>query len=119
MKEIHVHELPTCNITGCEEPAPYDCKTIMGFWGNLCESHYSAYGTPIGSKRKLIEKMDGVKTDKIPTVTFELTREIVFDEEYASVECPHCGTPRDVETDARYTVKCEGCGNQYRVMSPI
>lgn len=121
MNEIRIHQeqMPSCDMPGCDEEAPYDVKTIMGPHGNLCEKHFRTHGTSIGGKRVLIEKKDIPKTDKMPVVSFKLTRAIVFDEEYPSVKCPHCKEPRNCEMDANYTVTCEACGNKYRIRSPM
>ena len=120
LKEIEVHEIPTCAIPGCDKKAPYDVKTVRGPWGDLCEEHFKQLGTDIGSKRVMIKATVATKTfAKTPTVTFKLTRAIVFDEEYPSVKCPWCGKPRDCEMDANYTVTCEGCKNEYNIRSPL
>jgi len=62
---------------------------------------------------------------------YEVRRHIKFNGEVEVVEiplsmdsvvtvpCPYCQYPRDVEPDANYKVKCEGCGNPYEVASLI
>lgn len=117
MNEVQVHEMPDCDF--CEAPAPYDDKTHQGPWGNMCEEHYKQHGVGIGSKRVLIQKVKVEPKAGIPTVTFKLTKRIMYDLDYPKVKCPHCGQSRTCEMDAHYEVTCESCGNGYRISSPV
>jgi len=106
-------DLPKCQIPGCQETAGYDEKTKMGPWAYLCETHHEEFGVGIGTKLEKRVKV-AYKSDQVPVVMVPLTLDSI-----ATVNCPHCNEPRDVEPDANYTVTCESCGNQYKVVSPI
>ncbi len=135
MTTIQVTEFPDCDL--CGRPAPYDCKTLMGPWGNLCESCFTRKGTKTGSKREIIKKQKAHKTradfDTFPPIAVVpmkgdrgVPKEILAIMEVdtmvdpvQTVRCPWCKQKRRVEVDANYLVTCESCGNPYRCQSQI
>jgi len=132
---IHVTEFPDCDL--CGKPAPYDVKTTMGPWGNLCENCFVRKGTKTGSKREIIKKAKAIKTradfDTFPPIAVVPMKadKGVPDEILAimgvdsmpdtiqTVKCPWCKQSKRVELDANYLVTCESCGNPYRCRSQI
>jgi len=38
---VLVDRIPNCNF--CDNPGPYDFKTLMGPWAHGCETHYKLY----------------------------------------------------------------------------
>ena len=110
---IHVNEIPDCDLCSEPTPAPYDVKTIMGPWGNLCEEHFKTKGVKIGSKRELIKKRKVKNTfESVPVVRVPMSIDSVV-----TVKCPWCGQGKRVETDASYLVTCEGCTKPYKLQS--
>jgi len=132
---IQVTELPACDL--CGKPAPYDVKTVMGPWGNLCESCFVRKGTKQGSIREVIKKAKAIKTradfDTFPPIAVVpmkadkgVPKEIAdilgvgaVVDSVQTVKCPWCKQGRRVEVDANYLVTCESCGNPYRCQSQI
>ena len=51
VKEVLVDRLPICDYcfnNGKSQAAIYDGKTDLGYWANMCESHFEAYGMGLG-----------------------------------------------------------------------
>lgn len=114
MKTTQMDELPKCDMPNCNKEAAYDEKTKMGPWAHLCEDHHQKVGVGVGTKLEKRVKIDAPRSAEIPTVMIPLTLDSLV-----TIQCPHCGEGRDVESDANYPVTCENCGNQYRVASQI
>ncbi len=116
MKEIEKNTLPNCDFCGKE--AEYDAPTKYGSWAYMCRDCYRKYAdmskVHMGTKLKKRVLKVVKKPKKIKIVFVPLTWDSV-----AYVKCPYCGTERCVEPDANYTVTCEGCGNEYKVVSMI
>jgi hypothetical protein len=60
-----------------------------------------------------VKKFDG----KIKSVMINLDETLL--EGVTSVFCPYCGCSRRVEPDGSGQVECEGCGNPFKIISPI
>jgi hypothetical protein len=119
MTTIQVHEFPNCDLCNEPTPAPYDVKTVMGPWGNLCEDHFTTKGTKMGSKREIIKKKKPMKTIKDFDTVPPIAKVPLSMDSVVTVKCPWCGQKRRVETDANYLVTCEACEQPYRCRSEI
>ena len=114
MRTTRMNQLPKCDL--CTREASYDSPTSLGGrWAYLCKEHYETFGIKgIGTKVAEIEKKQVKKPKRIETAAVPLTLDSI-----AEVECPYCGFGRTVEADANYTVECESCDNEYKVISWI
>lgn len=101
----------------CGAAATYDALTTEGHWAFMCEDCYHAHCRPggLGVKYVVVDKPE-VEGKGMTLTANELSdlETIVMDGERI-VECPACGTEREVEPDADYTYKCEGCGAKVKV----
>jgi len=117
--QVFVRKLPYCDFCkreGKDQPAKYDSPTIFGPWAYLCEHHFKRVGRKFGATQliKIKKREPKRRFDEMPVVTVPLTLDSV-----ATVRCPYCGQPRNVEPDANYTVECFSCGEKYQVASLI
>lgn len=115
METVHKKKLPTCDL--CEKEAHYDTKTTMGSFANLCEKHYKQIGREPTTKLEETPDNSDVESDEIKKVKIPIQKAAT--QSVINVECPHCGHPRRVESDANYTVECESCNNKFKVIAPM
>ena len=117
MKTVYLENLPDCDLcTGQNKgnKAVFDVKTSLGRFANLCQNHFNIFGVNIGSKLAVTPKVKIDKPKKIKTVMVPLSFDSVV-----TVKCPYCSHKRSVESDANYTVNCESCNNEYKIVSMI
>lgn len=51
VKQVKVERLPICDFCfneGKHNRAHYDGKTDLGYWANMCESHFESFGIGLG-----------------------------------------------------------------------
>jgi hypothetical protein len=122
MKQVKMQKIPKCDF--CDQPAKYDAPTIGGPWANMCPVHYKKNGHPhssgLGSiliqAPKQQPKQDKVVVG-IEDTSIETLEAVMMDSQNREIECPECGSGKDVEPDANYIYTCE-CGVKVQVPTP-
>ena len=119
MKIIKVDSIPACDMCNKKDVGIYDAPTLTGSWANLCEECLekytdTIYAKSIGSKRELRTVNPEPIDEEVIGIDVSDLEEMMFGDANKVIECPKCGETREVEPDATYTFKCEGCGRTVR-----